>query len=139
VMTDQTGVATCSPVFGPVPGTGQFYVLVGAGGITPSDPTAPPFANWAIGPLNLSVTAAQPGLIKVTQGNGQSAAPGQALPTALQVEVETASGTDVAGQTVNWTVTPAGAASLSSTSSGDGRGRHRNGNRDFLGYGFGHR
>ena len=117
VMTDQTGVATCSPVFGPVPGTGQFYVLVGAGGITPSDPTAPPFANWAIGPLNLSVTAAQPGLIKVTQGNGQSAAPGQALPTALQVEVETASGTDVAGQTVNWTVTPAGAASLSSTSS----------------------
>ena len=118
VMTDQTGVARCSPVFGPIPGTGQFYLLVGAGG-TPqsSDPTvAPPFANWAIGPLNLTVTAALPGLIKVTQGNFQSAAPGQALATALQVEVDTAAGSPVAGQTVNWTVTPAGAASLSSNS-----------------------
>jgi uncharacterized protein (TIGR03437 family) len=118
VMTDQTGVATCSPVFGAIPGTGQFYLLVGAGG-TPqsSDPTvAPPFANWAIGPLNLTVTAALPGLIKVTQGNFQSAAPGQALATALQVEVDTAAGSPVAGQTVNWTVTPAGAASLSSNS-----------------------
>ncbi len=115
VMTDQTGVATCTPVFGPVPGTGQFYVLVGAGGITPADPTAPPYANWAIGPLNLAVTAAQPGLIKVTQGNGQTAAPGQPLPSALQVEVDTASGTPVAGQQVNWTVTPVGAASLSGT------------------------
>jgi uncharacterized protein (TIGR03437 family) len=124
VMSDQTGVATCTPVFGPVPGTGQFYILVGAGGITPADPTAPPFANWAIGPLNLSVTAAQPGLIRVTQGNGQSAAPGQPLAAALQVEVDTASGTPVAGQTVNWTVTPAGAASLSSTtSSTDANGR----------------
>ena len=124
VMTDQTGVGTCTPVFGPVPGTGQFYLLVGAGGITPSDPTAPPFANWAIGPLNLSVTAAQPGLIKITQGNGQSAAPGQALASALQVEVDTASGSPVASQQVNWTVVPAGAANLSSnTSSTDVNGR----------------
>ncbi|MGA9625127.1 MAG: hypothetical protein WBL65_08355 [Bryobacteraceae bacterium] len=118
VMTDPTGVATCSPVFGAVPGTGQFYLLVGAGGAPQSsDPTVgPPFANWAIGPLNLTVTAALPGLIRVTQGNFQSAAPGQALASALQVEVDTASGTPVAGQTVNWTVTPAGAASLSSNS-----------------------
>jgi len=126
VMTDQTGVATCSPVFGAIPGTGQFYLLVGAGGMPQSsDPTvAPPFANWAIGPLNLTVTAALPGLIKVTQGNFQSAAPGQALATALQVEVDTASGSPVAGQTVNWTVTPAGAASLSSnTTSTDVSGR----------------
>ena len=34
----------------------------------PSDPTSPPFANWAIGPLNLTVTAAQPGLIKSHAG-----------------------------------------------------------------------
>jgi uncharacterized protein (TIGR03437 family) len=119
-LTNSNGVATCTPVFGPVPGPGRFIILVGAGGITPSDPTVVPAANYVVGvlsPLNLNVTAAQPGLIRVTQGNGQSAAPGQALPTALQVEVETASGTDVAGQTVNWTVSPAGAASLSSTSS----------------------
>ena len=115
VMTDQTGVATCSPVFGPVPGTGRFYVLVGGGGITPSDPTSVPYANWTIGPLYLSVTPATPGLIRVIQGNGQSAAPGQALPFALQVEVDTASGMPVASQQVNWTVTPAGAANVSSS------------------------
>jgi uncharacterized protein (TIGR03437 family) len=67
--------------------------------------------------MNLKVTQATPGLIKVTQGNNQSGTPGLALATQLQVEVETASGTDVAGQSVNWTVSPAGAASLSSTSS----------------------
>jgi len=118
------GLATCSPVFGGVPGTGQFYVLVGAGGISPTDPTAPPSANWILGPLNLSVTAAQPGLIKVVQGNGQSAAPGQALATPLQVEVDTASGTPVAGQPVNWTVSPAGAVTVSSTATAtDATGR----------------
>jgi uncharacterized protein (TIGR03437 family) len=118
VFTDQTGTATCSPVFGGVPGTGQFYVLVGAGGAPPADPTVVPFANWAIGyPFNLTVTAAAPGLIKVTQGNGQSAAPGATLGLPLQVEVDTASGSPVAGQTVNWTVSPAGAVSFGGSTS----------------------
>jgi uncharacterized protein (TIGR03437 family) len=118
VLTDQNGLATCYPVFGGVPGTGQFYVLAGAGGVPlPLDPTTLSFGsgNFAKGPLHLTVTPAQPGLIKVTQGNGQSAAPGQVLPYALQVEVDTASGTPVATQQVNWTVTPAGAANLSSS------------------------
>jgi hypothetical protein len=45
------------------------------------DPTAIPFGKlWVVGPLRLTVTAAQPGLIKITQGNGQSAAPGQPWP-----------------------------------------------------------
>jgi len=117
VLTDANGTATCSPVFGGVPGTGRFYVLVGAGGVPPPDPNYVPFSNFPIGPMNLTVTAAVPGLIKVTQGNNQSAVPGQTLASALQVEVDTAAGSPVAGQTVNWTVTPAGAASLSSTSS----------------------
>src|SRR5208283_1133680 len=90
VLTNSTsaatnGIATCSPVFSGVPGTGQYYILVGAGGIAPAAPTPVPFANIVIGPLNLSVTAAQPGLIKVIQGDGQSAAPGTTL-SALQVE-----------------------------------------------------
>ena len=118
------GLATCYPVFGGVPGTGQFYVLVGAGGIPPADPTYPGYANWITLNMNLLVTAAQPGLIKVTQGNGQSAAPGQGLATPLQVEVDTASGSPVAGQQVNWTVSPAGAATVSSTAtSTDATGR----------------
>jgi uncharacterized protein (TIGR03437 family) len=126
VLSDSTGSASCSPVFGGVPGTGQFYILVGAGGVPQSsDPTVPPpTSNWVIGPLRLTVTAAQPGLIKVTQGNGQSAAPGQVLAAPLQVEVDTAAGTPVAGQQVNWTVSPAGAANLSgSTTPTDVTGR----------------
>jgi uncharacterized protein (TIGR03437 family) len=105
------GLATCNPVFGGVPGTGQFFVLVGYGGATLTDPTIAPFAQQGfggvIGPLNLRVTAAIPGLIKVTQGDGQSAAPGQTLQYPLQVEVDTASGAPVAGQSVNWTASPA--------------------------------
>jgi uncharacterized protein (TIGR03437 family) len=110
------GLATCYPVFGGLPGPGRFYVLIGAGGVPQSsDPTVPaPYANWSTNPMNLSVTAAQPGLIKIIQGNnGQSAAPGQALPSALQVEVDTAAGSPVAGQSVNWTVSPAGSVNLS--------------------------
>ena len=117
--TSTIGLATCSPVFSGVPGTGQFYILVGAGGIPPAAPTPVPFANLVIGPLNMNVTAAQPGLIKVIQGNGQSAAPGTTL-SALQAEVDTSSGSPVAGQQVNWTVTPAGAATLSSTTTSTG-------------------
>jgi uncharacterized protein (TIGR03437 family) len=116
VLTDATGTATCSPVFGGVPGNGRFYVLVGAGGMPPPDPNNPPFANFYIGAVGLTVTAAQPGLIRVTQGNGQSANPGQALPSALQVEVDTAAGAPVVGQQVTWTVSPAGAVNFSSTS-----------------------
>jgi len=116
VLTDASGQATCAPVFGGIPGRGQFYILVGAGGVVPPDPTIIPFANWSIGPMNVVVTAAQPGLIKVTQGNGQSAAPGQALANPLQVEVDTAAGFPVAGQAVNWTASPAGVINLSSTS-----------------------
>jgi len=111
--TTTIGLATCFPVFSGA-GTGQFYVLVGAGGIPPADPTVPPFNNLVTTALKLNVTAAQPGLIKIIQGNGQSAAPGTTL-SPLQVEVDTASGSPVAGQQVNWTVTPAGAATLSST------------------------
>ena len=125
-VVSTTGLASCYPVFGNVPGRGQFYVLIGAGGIPPADPTNPPVnINWVIGPLNLSVSAAQPGLIKITQGNNsQSAAPGQTLATPLQVEVDTASGSPVAGQSVNWTVSPTGAASLSGNStSTDSTGR----------------
>ena len=117
VLSDANGVVTCSPVFGGTPGTGRFYILVGAGGQPPADPNLPPFANFAIGPLNLTVTAAQPGLIRVIQGNGQSAAPSQVLSSPLQVEVDTASGSPVAGQSVSWTVSPAGAVSFSNVNS----------------------
>jgi uncharacterized protein (TIGR03437 family) len=120
VLTDSNGTATCFPVFGGVANVpGQFYLLVGSGGVAPPDPTVVPIAQAGWGAshsMNLTVTAAQPGLIKVTQGNGQSGTPGQSLASSLQVEVDTASGSPVQGQAVNWTVSPAGAVSLSSTS-----------------------
>ena len=112
-----TGLATCYPVFSGLPGTGRFYVLIGAGGLMPADPTSPPYSNWTTLSMNLLVTAAQPGLIKVIQGNLQSAAPGQALAAPLQVEVDTASGSPVAGQSVAWTVSPSGAVNFSGSTS----------------------
>ena len=119
VMTDASGLGTCYPVFSGVPGTGQFYVWAGgAGAAPPLDPTTLGSNSFVIYQLRLSVTPAQPGLIRITQGNSQTGAPSQVLAYPLQVEVDTAAGSGfpVAGQSVNWTVTPAGAANLSSTS-----------------------
>jgi uncharacterized protein (TIGR03437 family) len=134
VLTDQNGLASCLPVFSGIPGTGRFYILVGAGGVMPLDPNAIPFGNWVVGNMNLTVTPAQPGLIKITQGNGQSAAPGQTLAAPLQVEVDTASGTPVSGQSVYWTATPAtGAISLSGTTTQTGVNGQTSINATFLG------
>ena len=135
VMTDASGLATCYPVFGGLPGTGLFYVLVGEGGVPPPlDPTIFPSGSLNFYQLRLSVTPAQPGLIKVTQGNGQSAAPGTTLPVPLQVEVDTVSGTPVAGQSVTWSGTPAtGAISLSATTTSTGQNGQTSINATFLG------
>ena len=113
-MTDVNGYATCTPVFSGLPNVpGQFYILVGAGGLLPPlDPTIVTNGFVRFPGLRLTVTAAQPGLIKVIQGNGQSAAPGQTL-VPLRVEVDSASGAPVAGQSVNWTASPVGAVNFS--------------------------
>jgi uncharacterized protein (TIGR03437 family) len=115
VLTDATGVAVCNPVFGGFPGpTGQFNVVVG--GVISNDPTTVPQAFWYFPQppqaFNVRVTPGVPGALKLVSGNGQSAQAGQGLAAPLVVEVDSTTGSGLAGQTVNWTVTPASAATL---------------------------
>ncbi len=125
VLTDATGLAVCNPVFGGTPGTGQFDVLVGAVASTAGDPTNIPsfIQGWQ---LNLNVTPGVPSSFTLVSGNGQSAQAGQSIGSPLVVQV-TGSGGPLAGQTVNWSVTPAGAAILgNSTTTTDSNGRASN-------------
>lgn len=138
VLTDATGTAVCTPVFGPVGGTShQVAVLVGGvpagiwsvpgtpsgslynpGGITYNPGTAQPLPGFGLsGFVNLSVKAATVGSVVVTSGNNQAANPGQALPNPLVATMKDTSGNPLASQGVTWSVSPAAAATLSNTSS----------------------
>ncbi len=114
-LTGATGTATCTPVFSGAPGNVQYYILTGAGGIVPVDPTVKPPSSAFSLQASLTLTAAPAGLIKTISGNNQSANPGQNLPAPLVAEVDTTAGAPLSGATVNWTVSPAGAASLYNT------------------------
>jgi uncharacterized protein (TIGR03437 family) len=115
VLTQANGVAVCNPVFGGVPGpTGQFNVVVG--GTLSNDPNTLPLAFWYFPQppqtFNVQVTPGVPGSLKLVSGNSQSAQAGQSLAAPLVVEVDSTAGSGLAGQTVNWSVSPAGAATL---------------------------
>jgi uncharacterized protein (TIGR03437 family) len=120
ILTDSTGSATCTVVFGPVAGTGSFTVLVG--GVDPNAPriTVTPgvsFAYFQSGIFQLDVTPGVAGQIQVSSGNNQTVNAGQST-QPLAVKVTDASGSNpIAGQTVTWTVSPAGAATVSPASS----------------------
>jgi len=65
--------------------------------------------------------------IRAVSGNQQSAQAGQALGSPLVVELLSSTGTGLAGQNVNWAVSPASAASLGSTqTTTDSAGRTQN-------------
>jgi len=117
VLTDALGIATCTPVLGGVPGTGQFIVLIGFGGAVPDSTklTAIQIISNVIlsRPLNLTVTPAPAGTIKTVSGDTFNVNPGQTQ--SLTAEVDTPAGAPVAGQTVNWAITQ-GTGSLTNAS-----------------------
>src|SRR5688572_2742544 len=76
-LTDGSGMATCTPQFSGVPGSGRFFVLIGGGGVPIADPAAPSSTLRATIPINFTVTPATPGLINILSGNNQSANPSQ--------------------------------------------------------------
>jgi uncharacterized protein (TIGR03437 family) len=125
VLTDATGLAVCNPVFGGTPGTGQFDVLVGAVQSTLGDPNQiPPFLQgWQ---LVVTVTPGQPSSFTLVSGSGQSAQAGQSLASPLVVQVLGSGNAPLSGQTVNWSVTPSGAATLNSSTTTDSNGRASN-------------
>src|SRR5262249_15352538 len=121
VLTDVTGTATCSPVFGGKAGVdGTAYVSVGGAYTVEhlTDSTKPPTAYSVFpssGKLTVRVTSATIGSLSVVSGSGQSAQAGASLANPLVASVLSTSGTALAGQQVNWTVSPSGAATLAST------------------------
>ena len=114
VLTDATGRATCQPVFGPVPGSGQYQINVG-GAYPSADFTQTPTSYRHSNPYGFTTTPGLPASVTATQGIGQSVNPGQNLPTPLGVQVSDSNGNPLAGQTITWSVSPAGAASLFNT------------------------
>lgn len=125
VLTDQNGVATCYPVFGGTPNVnGEAYVSIGGGYFSP-DLTAEPtylvrYPFPGSGNLTVRSTPGGVGALRLISGSGQSQQAGQAASAPLVVQVESASGNPLAGQTVTWTVSPAGAATLGGNSTTTG-------------------
>jgi uncharacterized protein (TIGR03437 family) len=128
VLTDSTGQATCTPILAGS-GTGVFLILVGG---VADNPNAPPECGevYADGGgaagyygsascLALSVTPAVPASLQLS-GGGQSANPGQTLYNPLTATVNDTNGNLLAGQTVNWTVSPATAGTFGSASAVSG-------------------
>jgi len=113
VLTDQNGNAICNAILGSTTGSGSFYALVG--GVDPNISGQEP-AFFSTGNYNLTVTAGVPAMLSINSGNSQGGNPGQALPSTLVATVGDSSGNPLAGQPVVWTVSPAGAATLSNTS-----------------------
>jgi uncharacterized protein (TIGR03437 family) len=122
VLTDSTGSAVCTVIFGPIAGTGSFTVIVG--GVDPAGapnyiiiPAGQAFAYYQSGNFSLNVTPGVPGQIQISSGNNQNVNAGQAA-QPLSVLVTDSAGTNpIAGQSVTWTVSPAGAATVSPATS----------------------
>ena len=120
VLTDSNGDANCTVVFGPVTGTGFFDILVGGQDPTESIYTGAvittPVGYLDFGPwAQIVVTPGVAGQVQLISGNGQSINPGQSSqPLVLKVS-DSAGVNPIANQTVVWTVTPAGSATLNPT------------------------
>jgi uncharacterized protein (TIGR03437 family) len=112
VVTDASGNATCTPIFGGSPGTGQFFIDIG--GVLDNGTGTPSF-YLSKGPYNFTVTAGQPGGIQLISGNNQNATAGNALGASLVAKVVDVGGNSLAGQNVVWSVTPSGFGQLTNT------------------------
>lgn len=101
VLSDATGVANCTLLFGPQVGqTATFKVNVGGGYFTSS-------------PLSFTVSVGPAGQILITRGNNQQATvPGTNLPAPLVATVADLGGNPVGGSNVTWSVIPSNAATL---------------------------
>jgi uncharacterized protein (TIGR03437 family) len=124
VMTNSSGVATCTPVFGPTASSTpeNFHILVGGVPFlqNPSSQVngsvlGSPAGNNDFREFPATATPVTPAKLTITGGNGQtvqivSGAP-TVVPTPLGVQVTDANGNPLAGETVTWSATPAGSVS----------------------------
>ena len=153
-LSDSTGYAICNPVFAGN-NKGQFGILIGgvvyATGNYPdgtpfvaappyvsvppaNDPSQPQpsYAGWSISAgINVNVTPATVGSIQLVSGNNQTANSGQALAAPLVASVTSTAGNPITNQPVTWSVSPAGAATLSNTSTSTDVNGHASTNVTF--------
>jgi len=98
VLTNSSGIATCTPVFGNSLGSGAYTIVIGGN-----------FLNF--GATTLTVNPGPPAIIKIAAGNNQSVNPGVEATSALLAEVTDLGGNPSVGAAVKWSVT-AGTATL---------------------------
>jgi uncharacterized protein (TIGR03437 family) len=103
VLTDQNGIATCTPVYGTV-GTGFFTFTLGGS------------VNSNI-PIPFTVTVGPPALITMNSGNGQSGTPGKQLPLPIVATVTDLGGNPTPGVAMNFTASPTNGATFTSVRS----------------------
>ena len=119
VLTNANGDATCYPVFGPVAGNGPVTALVG--GLDPAEfdqtispnPLPAPIAYFEYDAIQIGVTQVAPGQITIVSGNNQSLNPGQSSVSLVAKVTDSSGAVPIGNQNVAWTVSPAGAATLS--------------------------
>ncbi len=130
VMTNSSGVATCTPVFGPGSSSTATNFSVLVGGVpflqNPSDVNnnnsglGNPAGPYEFTPFQALATPVTPANLTIVSGNTQSAMQGTAVPLPLTVEVTDTNKNALQGISVTWSVSPAGAATLTPATSTTG-------------------
>lgn len=111
VLSDAQGNTACYPIF-TGSGSGKFYLLVGG---VPGTDIGTALYLQLVGPFSFNSLAGAPAAVQIVSGNNQVAPIGQTL-SPLVARLVDGQGNIVPGQTMVWTVVPAGAASLTSAS-----------------------
>lgn len=114
-LTDSTGTATCTPVFGPRLGAGQATVDVGQ--------TSPQAFAQLLNVISFTVTPGVPGSIQASTGNNQSGNAGANLAAPLVAIVQDQAGNPLSGANVTWTVSQGTATLFNSRTLSDSLGR----------------
>jgi uncharacterized protein (TIGR03437 family) len=109
VLSGPHGTALCNPTFNGS-GTGSFYVLIG--GVAGGTSISSALYLEQFGPYQFTSQAGAPAAIQIVSGNNQVVNIGQTL-NPLVAKLVDAGGNPVQGQTMTWSVVPAGSIALS--------------------------
>ncbi|HVN05681.1 MAG TPA: hypothetical protein VMT86_14765 [Bryobacteraceae bacterium] len=100
VLTNSSGIATCTPVLGNAIGKGNYSLSIGGG-----------FGTFNGG--SFTITGGAAAIIKILAGNNQTVSSGVKAPVAMLVQVTDLGGNPSSGTALKWAVTQ-GTATLSS-------------------------